>query len=126
MLLGDELEAADISTRDGDTRQSKCQDLSNRDLKELPGRRVVSCPEASIPVASNETSPPDDKVASVLAPLEIRADLIDSVEAVVGCLVQVVAVKRPDFDGLLLLRRVRVTGPSIRIQEQAEWKAFLT
>ncbi len=115
MLLRDELKAADISTRDRDTGKTKSKDLSNRDLEELPSRSIVSRPETGKLVAAHKTASSDDEVASVLAPLEVGTNLVDPVETVVGCLVQVVTVEGPYLNGFLFLCRVRITGPSVRI-----------
>lgn len=120
VLLGDELEAADVGARDGGAGQSESQHLGDGDGEELPGGRVVPRPETGKPVAADEAAASDDEVAAVLAPLEVGAELVDAVEAVVGRLVQVVAVERPDLDRPLLLGRGRIAGPAVRVQEQTK------
>ena len=64
-------------------------------------------------MAANKAAAADNKVASVLAPLELVAQLIYTVQAMVGRFVQIITVEGPDLDGFLLFRCVGIAGPSI-------------
>lgn len=69
---------------------------------------------------TREATAADDEVAAILAPLELVARLMQCVESMVSCFVQVVAVQMPDLDGLLFGVTLRIAAPSVTVEAEAE------
>jgi hypothetical protein len=71
-------------------------------------------------VTSNEAATADDKVTSVLSPGQFGTELVNVVQPMVGSLVQIVAVQRPDLNSLLPSESAGVLRPAIRIKVKTE------
>lgn len=76
-------------------------------------------------MASDKATSANDEISSVLAPLKGGADLVDVIQTMISGLVQVVAVQRPNLDGLLAAKTRGVLRPTIRVEIETKWETAI-